>query len=800
MPIAIPPLREEMRSLIDSLDAARMDSLAADACGMLGELHQRTNAWGAAESWGQRSVELARRGGIRTLEADGLLNLGVLPGLQGDYEGTVERMTELIPIYERMGHLRNHGICWANIAYSYLCLGRIPEALAANGAALTLARGARNSFGASSALSTRSQLLRLTGRLPEALAYSDSAITIAREAGWALALGTALLARADALHELGRLEEALVVLDEAIEARLRDGNVTYLPQVIHSKAQILLELGRPSACLDLVEEWLPRLESQGDATNLFSALTLRGQALLELGRADEAESVLAEALERFEDYRGRQHDEESQAGIYRRGGEAYAALARCQLARGDARAAWKTAERGRAAVLRRLLEADSVGVSERSDPYARHPLELPALQSALRSTQAALIQYTDPLLNPLVAFVVTADALEAFELGPLDVALDDARAAVDLIASGATEAEVEPILVRLAGKLVTPLAPFIPAGTVRWIVIPPSALAGFPFEVLPLAADGGGSNRGDEPRGSFLGERYAVSYLPAATVLGRPGDPPATRRGDVLALADPDLRSRDRGREREPAEVPSRIRTLRSTPLPRARREADVVAGRSGTSWVGSEATEGRASSRRAQEAAVLHFATHAVITPLAPERSGLLLAAGPDSGSDGMLTAGEIRSRSYRADLVTLSGCATSAGLTVVGEGTYGLPRSFLLAGARSVVASAWKVEDAAAARFMERFYDGLRAGRPRDVALQEARRGLAREGSPLRDRAAFVLFGIGHEPVSSLAGERSARLTMLRGLVAVLAALVAVTMLVGASRLGDARGRLHRKAPRSS
>jgi hypothetical protein len=164
------------------------------------------------------------------------------------------------------------------------------------------------------------------------------------------------------------------------------------------------------------------------------------------------------------------------------------------------------------------------------------------------------------------------------------------------------------------------------------------------------------------------------------------------------------------------------------------------------------------------------------------------------------MLTAGEIRSRSYRADLVTLSGCATSAGLTVVGEGTYGLPRSFLLAGARSVVASAWKVEDAAAARFMERFYDGLRAGRPRDVALQEARRGLAREGSPLRDRAAFVLFGIRHEPVSSLAGERSARLTMLRGLVAVLAALVAVTMLVGASRLGVARGRLHRKAPRSS
>ena len=63
-----------------------------------------------------------------------------------------------------------------------------------------------------------------------------------------------------------------------------------------------------------------------------------------------------------------------------------------------------------------------------------------------------------------------------------------------------------------------------------------------------------------------------------------------------------------------------------------------------------------------------------------------------------------------------------------------FGLARAFLLAGTRSVVGSAWDVEDRAAGRFMTLFYQGLAMGKPRDVALSATRRKMADEGPHLQ------------------------------------------------------------------
>jgi CHAT domain-containing protein len=57
------------------------------------------------------------------------------------------------------------------------------------------------------------------------------------------------------------------------------------------------------------------------------------------------------------------------------------------------------------------------------------------------------------------------------------------------------------------------------------------------------------------------------------------------------------------------------------------------------------------------------------------------------------------------------------------------GLTRAFQYAGARSVVASLWKVADASTAELMRRFYGHLARGESRDVALQRAQQELIRE-----------------------------------------------------------------------
>ena len=68
-----------------------------------------------------------------------------------------------------------------------------------------------------------------------------------------------------------------------------------------------------------------------------------------------------------------------------------------------------------------------------------------------------------------------------------------------------------------------------------------------------------------------------------------------------------------------------------------------------------------------------------------------------------------EIYNLDLPCELVVLSACQTALGKEIKGEGFVGLTRGFMYAGAARVVASLWKVDDAATAELMKSFYQSM-------------------------------------------------------------------------------------------
>ncbi len=107
----------------------------------------------------------------------------------------------------------------------------------------------------------------------------------------------------------------------------------------------------------------------------------------------------------------------------------------------------------------------------------------------------------------------------------------------------------------------------------------------------------------------------------------------------------------------------------------------------------------------------ILHMVTHGVFDANQPELSGLVLSLVDANKQrlDGFVGLADIYKLNAPLDLVVLSACDSALGANVRGEGLIGVTRGFMYAGASSVVASYWKVNDEAGAELMKHFYSNM-------------------------------------------------------------------------------------------
>jgi CHAT domain-containing protein len=192
--------------------------------------------------------------------------------------------------------------------------------------------------------------------------------------------------------------------------------------------------------------------------------------------------------------------------------------------------------------------------------------------------------------------------------------------------------------------------------------------------------------------------------------------------------------------------------------------------------WKTSEYVEASATEERVKELdspKIFHIATHGFSTPVISEddakqmtqseaqlsenpllKTGLLLKGAGDlltktkynyNLENGILTAYEAMSLNLdKTDLVVLSACETGLGEVSNGEGVYGLQRAFLVAGAKVLIMSLFKVDDEATQKLILNFYKKwLSTGNMRQ-SFVDAKKELRVEYPEPINWGAFMMIGL--------------------------------------------------------
>ncbi|SRR6266851_2349519 len=319
--------------------------------------------------------------------------------------------------------------------------------------------------------------------------------------------------------------------------------------------------------------------------------------------------------------------------------------------------------------------------------------------------------------------------------------------------------------VALRAAVFDPLLPALGSSR-RLFLAPDGDLTRLPFEVLPFDNE------------QYLIDIYHISYLGVGRDLLRFERPPIRQPTLPLVIADPDfdlksdeiLTSPSEGDQPLPGRQSRDLErgSLRFERLPGTRDEGEQVAARLHAQYLhGKMALEGYLKEDY-HSPRILHVATHGFFLPdqksdagegmLEDEstilrdktrssrlerfmkrhvenpllRSGLALAgintwsqegSVPLKAEDGILTAEDVSGLDLSdTELVVLSACKTGLGEVHAGEGVFGLQRAFVLAGARTLVMSLWKVPDRRTQELMKDFYSYFGDGYPCSDALRNA------------------------------------------------------------------------------
>lgn len=693
----------------------------------------------------QEALELRRRSGNKSGEAIALNNLAAVELALGLWEQSLARLEESLEIRREVGDRQGEATTLGNSGHLLFELGRLEEAVVRFKKSLEISREVGNPKLVAMNLQKLAQISYLH-RPEEALVLIEQALELARKMGdrsaelAALKIkGVILAGRGDQLQALEVLSNARTLSHEAGD-RSTEAEVRALEGLVHFR------LGHKEEATRILRDALTYMEEVGQ-------VSLRGSVFLALGIIEQSSGRTKEAIQAYRD--AVQAEEQISIQIRTdellqglRGGtdRTYGQLLRLLALSDDPKGAFGVAEQARSQTFlrqmgnrrvgdrnvadqslaeeerrledrlrdlnrqvveekRKNLDQQALGVlnylAQETDQVRRQyenvliRLKQANLEYALLIRPSSLglnevQQQLDPgltlieyfsLKEQLLAWVIDRNSYHLFLLPiPADTLAEQVTLLRHRIASREEDGGVSAALYK---NLFAPLVPSVHHENL--VIVPHGALHSLPFAAL---LDGSGRP---------LIERYKVRLLPSASVLPFLREKRSSNEGRLLVLGNPD------------------------GSLPHAGKEARAVGALYGTEpLLGTQATES-ALRKRAQGADVVHLAAHAMVEPARPLFSRIDLS--PDGIEDGRLELHEVFNLDLAGtNLVVLSGCGTALGNLTGGDDLTGFTRAFLYAGAPSVLATLWPVDDEASSALMASFHRHLRQGAAPAKALQAA------------------------------------------------------------------------------
>jgi CHAT domain-containing protein len=440
-------------------------------------------------------------------------------------------------------------------------------------------------------------------------------------------------------------------------------------RVAELRAMAMLRETSPANPETLLTEALESRSAEPDPGSLPDLLLQRARARRSAGDAAGALADVERGIRDLETNRKTLPEGEIRWGAFYPAEELFDEGIELALEAGDAEAAFRFAERARA---RSLL-----------DSYGRSPIldyrRLPAGTVVVEYASAA---------SRLVIFTVDARGIRATTV---DVPRQTLGAEAEAFGRALRDNPEGDRGLALYRRLVEPVESELRAASTI-VFVPDFVTSTVPFNALP----GAGGAPLIDGHAIVIGASAAAfaaaaeQRMPSRASLEALVISASAATGDFAALASAGMESRRVGREY--AHV--------------ARIEEDAA------QW--DELV------RRVPQADVIHFGGHAVGDDSGFASASILLR---QNGQARRVSVPEIaKLRLRRTAIVVLAGCSTARGERRAAEGVSSVAHGFLAAGAASVIATLWPIDDTAAAIFFPRVHKYLADGMPPAEALRAA------------------------------------------------------------------------------